>query len=950
MGELSDFHKKVQMYLMKKNQELGELKLLTANITTENNSHVDDICKSMKNIFVSYDIPIAKNIAINNERGIQAYKYLLLNTNFESQGRLAEDIANGHLVDMCPPLSPFLFVQILWSLEYEKILVESLLYLPFDLCTEILQHVTKHINKLSYERLNEIMYQLIFYVHIKLYQLKEFGIQSAKIEDSIKNLLLGSEEFLLLLKDSKLCCLTKVSNLTKFERSGILLKKLLVVTKKCFQIKDNGIPISKDLEKLYSVTFGRESFVKCEDAPMQNAISELNGQLIELLLTKVKEVDCNVYLAWAEIYDQNNVMITMQRSIGIESYYFIDFISKDQVLSRAAHELTECLQFLSSKPYPTQPSFVLSIKELCDALGSGRNELMEELLTRYKEWDRTTIEFLDTNKTLLDSKGCSILLEYLIFILRQTTINSDDKEYCYHTVMNILSYQSMSDLYQIVMLYLMKYNGKNYLGTPETCEKFLKYIRCNANVRNGSVLKMVLLFILKDLKGILTILLKIAIGRLEYKHIMIAPLDILLLSSFLQIRDGNNEMLVTSILRTIVTENREWISKRFTDLMIVLLENSVLQLHELVNNVIIAYLLENTLIISNMNTVLNLMRMFHVKHTKDLYTKDLVTALAWRMSSIRKNLSISKFASSHILLLITKIVDKIKGEIVPLSIKESMVNRLELVMEPADRPHFTPFWQLRNIPCNKGVRFVIEDYERRCFCVLNRLKEDPKTPEKLRQSLMNFNLLREDFFHHLIIRATEEEYVMFFTDLVLTYYSLFNWSNEVEAYCNITRLTIEACCLYLEFPSIGAKDTFPFLIKNFTHYCKLFMTLRRISNYENVYDTIYDNLILNMNLLNESVKYSSYDWFFAECLLVSTENRTEDQTTRLLGHKLATLEQFGDQCHDSGIEPYIESDRPTPRKMINFYVAHEVISACLNVSAIDSNQCLEKLNMIFSTR
>lgn len=936
------------MYLMKKNQELGELKLLTANITTENNHHVDDICESMTNIFKSYNIPIAKSGTINNEKSIQAFKYLLLNTNFENQGRLAEDIVSGHLVDMCPPLSPYLFAQILWSLEYEKILVESLHYLPFDLCAEILELITNHINKLSYDRLNDIMYQLIFIVYIKIYQLKESGIQSAKVATSVENWLLSFEEFLLLLKDSKLSCLTNVSRMTKFERSGILLKQLIAVTKKCFQLKDNGITISKDLEKLYGITFGREPFVKYDDEQVQNALSELNLQLIELLLVKVKEVDCNVYLSWAEKYDQDNVMVPLQRSIGIECYYFIDFITKDQVLSKTAHHLVECLQHLSSKPNPLQSTFVLSIEELCDAIKGGKSELMDELLTRYKEWDRATLEFLSVNKSMLGKQGSLILLEYLTFHLRQT-IDQNQKEHSYLMVMKLLAEQSLADLYQIVMQYLMKYNGKEILGSSATCEAFLRYISLNTNLKDGTVLKNVLLFVLKNLKGVLTILLKITIGLEEYRHIMIAPNDVLLLSTFLQIRDDNNEMLLTYVLRAICLENKEWILKKFTDLMKVLLENSVVKLHELVNNVIIPYLMQDTsrhFNVSNMHTMLNFMRMANIKHTKDTNTKDLVIALARRMSSIRRNVSVSKFVTSQILVNMSRIVHQINGESVSLSLRERMVNGLELAMEPADRPHFTPFWQLRDITCNKGVMFVLEDYERRCFCVLNRLREDPRTPERLREYLQDFNLLREDFIHHLILRVTEDEFKAFFADLALTCYAFFFWNDEIDAFCNITRLTIEACCLYLEFPSVGGKDAFPFLLMSFTRYTRLFLTLKGLNNY----DAIYDCLIKNMNVLSESVRHSPYNYLFTECLVLSYENRTEEQTMRLLGHKLSTLDQFSDQCHSLGVEPTREPGRVASRKMTNFFVAYQVISACLCVPATDSDQCINKLNEIFAAK
>lgn len=152
MDELNEFYKKVQMYFMKKNEECGELQFITSRITTENINHIDDICNIIVGIFEIYNIPVKEKALINNKRCVQAYKYLLLNTKFSSQERLAEDIVIGHVVDMFPPLSPYIFIQILWKLEYDKILIESLTYMPFDLCIEILEIVQKCIEDLPFQR------------------------------------------------------------------------------------------------------------------------------------------------------------------------------------------------------------------------------------------------------------------------------------------------------------------------------------------------------------------------------------------------------------------------------------------------------------------------------------------------------------------------------------------------------------------------------------------------------------------------------------------------------------------------------------------------------------------------------------------------------------------------------------------------------------------------------
>ena len=96
-------------------------------------------------------------------------------------------------------------------------------------------------------------------------------------------------------------------------------------------------------------------------------------------------------------------MISLQRSIGIECYYFIDYVSNNKEISENTH-LIECLQQLSCKSDPKQSSFALSLSELCCAIHSGKKELMRELLCRYKEWDRTVLDFIYDNRSLLEKK------------------------------------------------------------------------------------------------------------------------------------------------------------------------------------------------------------------------------------------------------------------------------------------------------------------------------------------------------------------------------------------------------------------------------------------------------------------------------------------------------------------------------------------------------------------
>ncbi|OAD59243.1 hypothetical protein WN48_09509 [Eufriesea mexicana] len=938
MDNLNEFYKKIQMYLMKKDQECGELKFLVSRITTENSNHIDDICRSVTNIFETHDIPITEKASINDERCVQAYKYLLLNTNFVNQERLAEDIVSGHLVDMCPSLSPYLFIEILCTLEYEKILIESLLYIPFDLCTEIVQIVTKCIDKLPFERSVESIYQLILIIYTKFFQLKEISIQSKDVKQSIENLLLCFKEFLLFLTKPKLHYLIDTSILKKYKRHGVMLKKLICTTRQCLENKNKGILISRNLEKLYNVTFGGEAFIKCENTLIENSVSTLNQQLMNLLLIKVKEIDCNIYLSWAELDDEENNMITLQRSIGIECYYFIDFVSNDEELSKNTH-LMECLQQLSCKSDPKQSNFVLSLQELCCTISSGKKEVMKELLYRYKEWDLSILNFIYENRSLLEKEDCLTLLKYLTFVFTQST-EEDSKEFNYTLIIKILSYQNIINLYKIVMMYLMEHNGKSYLECSYTYDAFHEFIMRNANFRTSVNLKIVLLFLLKNPKMILTILLKITIGHPHYGNIMISPNDLLLLSPFMQIREGNNQIFLTSILKAICIENAEWNTKKFINFVNVMLENSVIEVHDLINNVYIPYLNEDTLNVSNINFVLNSIRKLQVKCTKNMNVKDLIIALAKRMSFFRKNTNISKHISNEIFVQIIRILPYLlENKNLFISAKTEIINKIESIIEPIDKLHFGPLWYLTQ----KGVSIIdiIEDYERR-FVILNRLKKDSKTSEKLRNYLSDLSLSREDILRHLIIRSTEEEYQRLGSEFTIIYYFIFGCNDEIDAYNDFLRLTIEACCLCLEYPSIGENDLFPFLFKSFTSFCRTFALLDGIENH----DKIYQLLIKNINELDSSIRHSPYAHLFTT-YLAHLDNHTKDDPEYLLQDVLNISHHFSNQCLESNEYSEEICKISHSLKVSNFYKNYEVISTCMKIPATEAYTCINKMNELF---
>lgn len=136
---MDEYTIRLQALFLKKEHECGKLSQLTSRITQENITYINGIRDEVAEICRSIDIPIEQTNLSENPRCIEVYKYLSLNTNFNCLELLAQDNAHTHLVDICPLLSPYLFVEILWRLHYEEILAESLLYIPLDFAVEIVE-------------------------------------------------------------------------------------------------------------------------------------------------------------------------------------------------------------------------------------------------------------------------------------------------------------------------------------------------------------------------------------------------------------------------------------------------------------------------------------------------------------------------------------------------------------------------------------------------------------------------------------------------------------------------------------------------------------------------------------------------------------------------------------------------------------------------------------------
>lgn len=125
MDNLADFVGDMQKFLLRKEKEIGPLKFVSSRATEDTSCFINELLQTVVNIFEKYNIP--KEFSENKQKdkgGIsmipivaQCYNYLLLNTHFLSQEFLTEDFSCGHMVDVWPALSPYLFIQVIYILH-----------------------------------------------------------------------------------------------------------------------------------------------------------------------------------------------------------------------------------------------------------------------------------------------------------------------------------------------------------------------------------------------------------------------------------------------------------------------------------------------------------------------------------------------------------------------------------------------------------------------------------------------------------------------------------------------------------------------------------------------------------------------------------------------------------------------------------------------------------------
>lgn len=923
MDQMDEFYQSIQTFLMKKDPEVGKLKFLSSRTTKESTEHIEQITTSICLIFKACNIPIKDETSSSNMKCIEALKYLILNTNFKSQEFFQDDLLHGHLVDMCPPLSPYLLIELTWSLEYEKILAESILYFPLDLCIEILEILRRCVLILDFQRGFNLLLTITNNCYMKLIIIRDLGTQSMAFEVNLESLIINYQEILNLLKDKRCTRLVEVSDVKRSERYGYILRKLLILTKSCLEFNEKGAEINTERKKLYNITFGREPFQKCDAEVALRHLKSLDLELTNILLKSVKEINCNIYLDWASLEADGNPSVSLQQIIGIECFKLIEFIKVNNI--GAQEHLLQCLQQLSVNPQGLNICTAMDLKELSEGVERGNHACLKELLIQHKNWDHSVFNSIRKKVDLFDRDDFAKLLEYLTELMPKDG-HEEHKQMVYNTVTRVLFHQNLKDLYEVTMEYILKHDEGNVLESAHTEQMFEAFILKNPDFKTPNKLKTVLFFLLKNPQKYLMILIQICIGSEKYSNIMINPDDLALLSPIMNIRNETGKLILSCLLR-VGLQTDEFKPLKFSKFVNSMLEHSIFTTDELLHSVFIPLIETTDLTTSTLKTTLNSTRQIVIT-LNELNGELLLKSLARRMSLLRNDRSLSKCLNSDLLTLTIRIVRAVLRERdnwFEDASRRRWIIELESLVQPVDKFHFSRLFSSSEY---FDVTEIIEDYLRQINSIVQQL-----TPESDEISVGKLINIEKGIMQHLILTCTETEYVRIASEITIIHWNYFKYSNEVEAFDNIVRNTIEACDYCLKAP--GTKpDHFGYLIKSLSKFVKGLIYLEMGIDKK----FLLDSFVKNFRKLNESVKGTEYEHFYNGTAVRMNNRPSNESTVESLAEVVNFVNSFGDECLVTLIVEKCDAND----KVLSGKIYQDFISMCL-IASFNNQSCIMRM-------
>ncbi|KYN00243.1 hypothetical protein ALC62_08989 [Cyphomyrmex costatus] len=827
-------NKAIKIILSLLQEQHGQLKLLSSQTREEISYFINKIStfimKFLKNRLRMYDVKIFCEHSIHEMNYtcspifVIYYNMLLLNTNFSSQYLLRKDMLLGHVVGVWPTLSPYIFVQIILYSKCEDLLIESIMHIPLDLCTEILEITIKYIDELTIPRATRLIFLLIYKIYNKCLWLHLGTLSEQNVTKCVHKLTMYFEILLNLLVSPKFVTSSNLCIEKMYLKHGILVKNILHYIKKCIHSKTKSYSENHNLSELFTLTYGNFNehtnyFHILPPNEVKCIIMRLDQVLTTLLLNQIKHIDSSEYIVWRNIVDDENTMISLHRAIIIECHYLKEFIKENNLLVQN-EQLFLCLEQLTG-PIRSEES-ILTLQELCHDITEGKLHSIKELIKRYKEWDLRILDFIRQRVKYLKLNEFYVILEYLCY--KFTCMNTKKEKYMiYVSVLKILIQLKEHDLHSVILKYMERHFDDNCLEYLYNEKSFDTFIRRNLLIEGfnnsrsmmnsiSQRCRVLLIFILLNPRDVLSKLIFYEINiessnSILFQHNVFA----LFIRNYYCLKKDQYNVL-TYILKSMILQQRMAWRENFSIFMNKILDYQMMTADDMMNQLLIPYLInsrfDNILII--LLHIQNLLQRKLCTHKTDYVL--LIVVLIKKASQLRRsNATFSKFVIYKWMVVINYILNYLD---IPRTFTRCQYNLVCFVcnyVEPLDMKAILP---------NMSTLNIIQEYDKRCFPVYQLFK-NPHCHPKLRSYIQSFKLNREAFIRHVMLHSFEYEYIAFACELTFEFWREFGWIDEMIAYENIIRITADVSKIVLIYLDTFPKYTFIMFLYAIVRYCKV---------------------------------------------------------------------------------------------------------------------------------
>ncbi|XP_003428085.1 uncharacterized protein LOC100679965 [Nasonia vitripennis] len=881
---IEHFYKVMQSLVDEKDKE-HNLRYITSRSTEDIEFHIDSLCRDIKGLCGSLCIPTEGVFLRKTDLCIKAFKYLLCNTNFTCRSLLSKDDTYGQWVDFQQPFSTYLLIEILWHLRFEDILAEAFLHLPLDLCVEILEVLPRCINLLDFERSSKFLTTAVPNVYKKLIILGNTGSQTKDITSKARRLAANLQELLLQFSNERFLRFEDIKKTDdKYKRYGTLLKSIIQMVRMCLAT-NSTVEIPFEMEKMYKLTFGEEPFQTVDETVLKELLTEINRELINVLLQKVKEIDCNIYLNWTEYDDEENTSLTLQRAVGLECYFFIQNTQeyKNSTIKEYDH-LVECLQQISSKPDPENSVESLQMVDLCQGVREGRLECLMALFRRYKEWDNSAIDSVDSSISLLNKTSCEELFEYLAGELNHPGKDTEKLQLYTLCLAKALVYLKITELYEITVKFIMRFSEEDNLDNVIDITNFERFIMLNPNFSSAKNLRVVLFFLCLKTRITLKILLKMTIGHTDYPDVAIILDDLMLLLPVLKIQTHSKYETMVHNLRSKCSEKREssitialqkcseyrghsifeqetkaqkpqtvtlavrilqdiclegpgWNASKFSGLLQSFY--TFCKVSEIVNEVFIPFLFSDACSFIYLKYTLLELQKLVGRFEKGEISRDLILAFRFQGQKLLTSNHISRYIIDELLTMISNLSDHL------LSAPEHIMGYLE----------FLELYEFDDLMCEIFMQLPGNSFSISIGRYTN-----------LHQAMLASDVTRypihvadDNVLRHMLLNCTKKQYLTYARELIrLPSRSTLGSKSELEIFENLIRLTLETCLLCLEYPEIAAPDSIGFLLRCLLQLLSTVHYKEKGKSYKRICASLQSNVMIFKDTIEYTILGNAY--------------------------------------------------------------------------------------------